>query len=97
MGRNRCARVSRNIHAPLRLPGMLSTAGHCDQSGVAVAIELRSFFQVTSSREGKAVTRRAVHVQAVGHIMAGFAIVDELPGHGRAMASRTGLFVAYVR
>jgi hypothetical protein len=24
--------VSLNTHAPLRLPGTLSTAGHCDQS-----------------------------------------------------------------
>jgi chromosome segregation protein len=29
-------RVSRNTHAPLTLPGMLSTAGHCDQSRVAM-------------------------------------------------------------
>jgi hypothetical protein len=25
-----------DTHAPLRLPGMLSTAGHCDQSSVAM-------------------------------------------------------------
>src|SRR5580658_4785504 len=31
-------RVSRNTHAPLRLPGMLSTAGHCDQSRVAITL-----------------------------------------------------------
>jgi hypothetical protein len=31
-------RVSRNTHAPLRLSGTLSTAGHCDQSSVAVAM-----------------------------------------------------------
>jgi hypothetical protein len=31
-------RVSRNTHAPLTLPGMLSTAGHCDQSSVAMII-----------------------------------------------------------
>jgi hypothetical protein len=29
-------RVSLNTHAPLRLPGMLSTAGHCDQSRLAI-------------------------------------------------------------
>src|ERR1700675_51971 len=29
-------RVSRNTHAPLRLSGTLSTAGHCDQSRVAM-------------------------------------------------------------
>src|SRR5260370_19392384 len=29
-------RVSLNTHAPLRLPGMLSTAGHCDQSRLAM-------------------------------------------------------------
>src|SRR5258706_11450563 len=29
-------RVSLNTHAPLTLPGMLSTAGHCDQSRVAM-------------------------------------------------------------
>src|SRR5450432_723443 len=40
-------RVSLNTHAPLRLPGMLSTAGHCDQSRVAVAIILHSFYQGT--------------------------------------------------
>jgi hypothetical protein len=42
-------RVSRNTHAPLRLPGMLSTAGHRDQSRVAILLPpvhrslLRSF------------------------------------------------------
>jgi hypothetical protein len=29
-------RVSLNTHAPLTLPGMLSTAGHCDQSRFAI-------------------------------------------------------------
>jgi len=29
-------RVSRNTHAPLSLPGTLSTAGHCDQSRAAM-------------------------------------------------------------
>src|ERR1039457_368217 len=29
-------RVSRNTHAPLRLSGTLSTAGHCDQSRLAI-------------------------------------------------------------
>jgi hypothetical protein len=29
-------RVSLNTHAPLTLPGMLSTAGHCDQSRLAM-------------------------------------------------------------
>jgi len=29
-------RVPRNTHAPLTLPGMLSTAGHWDQSSVAM-------------------------------------------------------------
>src|SRR5258707_6239761 len=29
-------RVPRNTHAPLRLSGTLSTAGHCDQSRVAM-------------------------------------------------------------
>src|SRR5277367_766503 len=29
-------RVSRNTHAPLRLPGMLSTEGHCDQSRAGI-------------------------------------------------------------
>src|SRR4051794_41077683 len=31
-------RVSRNTHAPLTLPGTLSTAGHWDQSSVPAAI-----------------------------------------------------------
>src|SRR5450631_1278545 len=31
-------RVPLNTHAPLRLPGMLSTAGHCDQSRLAMFI-----------------------------------------------------------
>src|SRR5690348_604605 len=30
-------RVPRNTHAPLTLPGTLSTAGHCDQSIAAIA------------------------------------------------------------
>ena len=29
-------RVPRNTQAPLTLPGTLSTAGHCDQSSVAI-------------------------------------------------------------
>src|SRR5438552_4487756 len=29
-------RVSRKTHSPLRLPGILSTAGHCDQSRPAI-------------------------------------------------------------
>src|ERR1039458_3756903 len=33
-------RVPRNTHAPLRLPGMLSTAGHCDQSRFAMIYAL---------------------------------------------------------
>jgi hypothetical protein len=32
---HKSVRVSRNTQAPLRLPGMLSTPGHCDQSRVA--------------------------------------------------------------
>jgi hypothetical protein len=31
-------RVSRNTHAPLTLPGMLSTAGHCDQSSAGICL-----------------------------------------------------------
>jgi hypothetical protein len=31
-------RVPRNTHAPLTLPGMLSTAGHCDQSRLLAMI-----------------------------------------------------------
>ncbi len=30
-------RVPRKTHAPLRLPGTLSTTGHCDQSSAAIA------------------------------------------------------------
>src|ERR1700730_11215234 len=37
-------RVSLNTHAPLTLPGMLSTAGHCDQSRFAMICA--PFFQV---------------------------------------------------
>src|SRR5450755_1771589 len=33
-------RVSLNTHAPLRLPGTLSTAGHCDQSRAAMFLPL---------------------------------------------------------
>src|SRR6266702_1330986 len=36
-------RVPFKTHAPLTLPGMLSTAGHCDQS--RVAISLPSFYR----------------------------------------------------
>ncbi len=35
-------RVSLNTHAPPRLPGMLSTAGHCDQSRAGISL-LSSF------------------------------------------------------
>jgi hypothetical protein len=35
--------VPRNTHAPLRRSATLSTAGHCDQSRVDVAMILRSF------------------------------------------------------
>jgi len=38
------SRVPRNTHAPLTLPGMLSTAGQCDQS--RTAISLRPFFRI---------------------------------------------------
>ncbi len=31
-------RVLRNTHAPLRRPGTLSTAGHCDQSSVGILV-----------------------------------------------------------
>src|SRR5579863_4574385 len=36
-------RVSLNTHAPLRLPGTLSTAGHCDQSRLAIFASLSRF------------------------------------------------------
>src|SRR5580692_5122631 len=39
-------RVSRNTHAPLRLSGTLSTAGHCDQSRIAIVPT--PCYQVTS-------------------------------------------------
>src|SRR5207237_762080 len=38
-------RVSRNTHAPPTLPGMLSTAGHCDQSRLGICTN--SFSQNT--------------------------------------------------
>src|ERR1700685_2004050 len=42
-------RVSRNTHAPLRLPGMLSTAGHCDQSRFAMFFPLSSSYPLRKS------------------------------------------------
>src|ERR1700690_3683110 len=45
-------RVLRNTHAPLRLPGTLSTAGHCDQSRAAMF--LPSFY---GSRSGSFLPR----------------------------------------
>src|SRR6266566_1877692 len=53
--------VSRNTHAPLSLPGTLSTAGHCDQSRAAIVNLLfvilaqspaRRFDGVTGTEEG---------------------------------------------
>src|SRR6202042_472480 len=38
-------RVPRNTHAPLTLPGVLSTAGHCDQSIVDAIAKLLLSFQ----------------------------------------------------
>jgi hypothetical protein len=43
-------RVSRNNHAPLSLPGMLSTAGQCDQSRRFVMF-LNSFFRLSRRRD----------------------------------------------
>lgn len=43
-------RVSLNTHAPLTLPGTLSTAGHCDQSGVAIDISLLSHSNCLATR-----------------------------------------------
>src|ERR1700681_3794282 len=43
-------RVSRNTHAPLTLPGMLSTAGHWDQSRVAIFLVLFSSSLCTTVR-----------------------------------------------
>jgi hypothetical protein len=40
-------RVPFNTHAPLTLPGTLSTAGHCDQSRAAIE-QLRSEHNVES-------------------------------------------------
>src|SRR5207245_11778092 len=38
-------RVPLSTHAPLTLPGMLSTAGHCDQSSAATeGFSFRSFY-----------------------------------------------------
>src|SRR6266567_5070673 len=38
-------RVPRSTHAPLTFPGMLSTAGHCDQSSAATeGFSFRSFY-----------------------------------------------------
>src|SRR5271157_4530746 len=39
-------RVPLKTHAPLRRPGTLSTAGHCDQSRVAVAMACSPSFRV---------------------------------------------------
>src|ERR1039458_2358704 len=44
-------RVPRNTHAPLRLSGTLSTAGHCDQSRVAISIPSYSSYLETVSRQ----------------------------------------------
>src|SRR5271165_5131336 len=43
-------RVSRNTHAPLRLPGTLSTAGHWDQSRVAMFFALLFSFTTVRRR-----------------------------------------------
>src|SRR5450755_2734620 len=48
-------RVSLNTHAPLRLSGTLSTAGHCDQSRVAMFVP--SFHRSVLPRFGGGVTR----------------------------------------
>src|SRR5438132_262380 len=44
-------RVSRNTHAPLTLPGMLSTVGHWDQSRVAMFLPpfIVAFYYSSSS------------------------------------------------
>lgn len=45
-------RVPRNTHAPLSLPGTLSTAGHCDQSSVAAIPN--SFLPLSSVEDRRA-------------------------------------------
>src|ERR1035438_4819295 len=51
-------RVSRNTHAPLTLPGMLSTAGHWDQSRFAMLLPSlhRSLFRAGRWRRVRFVT-----------------------------------------
>src|ERR1022692_1964910 len=51
-------RVPRNNQAPLTLPGMLSTAGHGDQSRVAVAIVRSPSFRVRHRGKGCQVLER---------------------------------------
>src|ERR1022692_3997320 len=58
-------RVSLNTQAPLTLPGMLSTAGHCNQSSVAIlnSCSLSSVKDIRASvtvvATDRSLTRRA--------------------------------------
>src|SRR5713226_660915 len=54
-------RVSRNTHAPLSLPGTLSTTGHCDQSRVAMFLPSPTVNFLP--RFGSGVTRGGSHEQ----------------------------------
>src|SRR5713226_5522159 len=42
-------RVPLKTHAPLTLPGMLSTAGHCDQSSAILTSSLQSYLSDASA------------------------------------------------
>jgi hypothetical protein len=48
-------RVSRKTHAPLTLPGMLSTAGHCAAFGTFKRSVMRPLPDETSSTTSKSV------------------------------------------
>src|ERR1700733_1568776 len=52
-------RVPLRTHVPLTLPGMLSTAGHCDQSSVAMFLPSTSLFTTVWRRRHAPDTRGA--------------------------------------
>ncbi len=51
-------RVPLNTHAPLTLPGMLSTAGHWDQSRIATLLAYYAFPQSLQKQQVKGATQQ---------------------------------------
>jgi hypothetical protein len=90
-------RVPRKTHAPLSLPGTLSTAGHRDQSSIAVAISRNLYLSTVDRNMGVFVRLLASEpqttvahfpLQNLGHNRSKFIFRPHLPSFQQLTQTR---------